>query len=88
MLKIGTQVCQLLHMTSCVSTDKCLKMATSAAAKALGVDHRLEKGFPADLFLIDSSTAMEIFAAPPLERIVLKKGRVVASSTYRRDICL
>ena len=88
MLKIGTLVCQLLHMTSCASTEKCLHMASTTAAKALGVDHKLEKGYPADLFLVDRASAMQILASPPLERTVLKRGRVVASSTYRRETCL
>ena len=63
-------------------------MVTTMAAKALGVNHKLEKGFFADLFLVESASAMEIFASPPLERVVLKRGRVVASSTYHRETCL
>ena len=75
-------------MTSVASTEKCLHMASTIAAKALGVDHKLEKCYPADLFLVENRSAMEILASPPLERTVLKGGRVVASSTYRRETCL
>ena len=89
-LKVGTLVCQMLQMTSSVEVDMCLQMATIFAAKALGVStHGIEVGNPADLVLLDGcSTAMEVFAAPPVGRTVLKKGKVVATSVKHTSLHL
>jgi hypothetical protein len=124
-LKIGTLVCQLLQLTSEAGVSLCLEMATTRAAKALGVDHYIGVGMPADIVLMtmeDSSSqsttsstlpsitsalpsysstlpsitdpvtfctpcaspAMLILSSPPLERIMIKKGRIVSNTTFRR----
>jgi cytosine deaminase len=111
-LKIGTLVCQLLQMTSEAGASLCLEMATTSAAKALGVDHYLGVGMPADIVLMTmedspsrpkssirpsmtdpvsfctpcASPAMLLLSSPPIERIVIKKGKVVSNTTFRRSI--
>lgn len=87
-LKVGTLLCQLLQMTNTQSTEMCIEMATTMAAQALGVTHGIVPGNAADLLLIEGATAMEILAAPAVERIVLKRGRVVARSSLTKLLYL
>lgn len=87
-LKIGTLVCQLCHMTSAGAAATCLEMCGSRAALALGVRHGLEEGLPADLLLLKGASALEVLGAPPVERTVLKGGRVVARTALASELFL
>jgi hypothetical protein len=49
---LGTLVCQLLQLTSEAGVSLCLEMATTRAAKALGVEHYIGVGMPADIVLM------------------------------------
>ena len=81
-LKVGTLLCQLLQLTSESGTNLALEMATTIAAKAIGVKHGLEVGNFADLVLLEGESSMTLLAAPPIERVVIKKGKLVSRSTY------
>ena len=87
-LKIGTLVCQALQLTSEGQARLCLEMASTTAAKALGVSHSLTPGMPADLVILPGTSALDILAAPPVERIVIKKGKVVSKSIFNRQLFL
>ena len=88
-LKIGTLVCQALQLTSENDARLCLEMASTTSARALNVPTQtIAEGMPADLVLLQGSSAMEILAAPPIERIVIKKGKVVSKSVYKRSLFL
>jgi cytosine deaminase len=88
-LKIGTLLCQVLQLTSESDAQLCLSMATEYSAKALGVNHGLKVGLPADYLLIDGcSSAMNTLAAPPVQRIVFKRGHLVSSTTVQRNLIL
>lgn len=84
-LKIGTLVCQALQLTSENDARLCLEMASTTSAKALNVSTQIiAEGMPADLVIVQGSSAMEILAAPPAERTVIKKGKLVSKTTYKR----
>lgn len=86
-LKVATLLCQLLHCTSAAQTEQCVAMATSVAAKALGaLSHGIAVGNPADFFIIEGRSAMELIAAPSAERTVLKLGRVVSMTSLSRKL--
>ena len=86
-LKIGTLLCQALQLTSEENAQLCLEMASTTSAKALNVPTQtIAEGMPADLVIIQGSSAMEILAAPPVERTVIKKGKVVSKTTYNRKL--
>ena len=138
-LKIGTLLCQILHLTSENSANQCLLMASEIAAKALGVKHFLGENQPADMVILgdgilslrscmpctassaasystlpsstfektglphllpeDTSSinfettpsdsvpsAMKIFSAPPVDRIVIKRGKIVSQTTLHRTL--
>jgi cytosine/creatinine deaminase len=80
-LKICTLLAQVLHMGTPVSHDRCLKMATTSAAKAIGLSHQgLEPGQPADLVILNAASVTEAIGAAPSDRIVIKNGRVVSQT--------
>jgi cytosine deaminase len=81
-LKVGTLLCQLLQLTSESGTNLALEMATTIAAKAIGVKHGLEVGNSADFVLLEGDSSMTLLASPPIERVVIKKGKLVSRSTY------
>jgi cytosine deaminase len=86
-LKIGTLVCQVLQLTSESNTQLCVDMATTHAAKALGVEgHAIAVGSPADMVILASEgpSSMQLLAAPPVERTVIKRGRIVSETLFQR----
>ena len=85
-LKVGTLLCQTLQLTSESNAALCLEMATTTAARALNVSHSLAPGMSADLVILEGASALEIVAAPPVERTVIKKGKVVARTVCKRQL--
>jgi cytosine deaminase len=78
-LKICTLLAQVLQMGTPQSHERCLQMATTLAAKAIGVEnHAIAVDHPADLVILSAKSATEAIAAAPVERVVIKNGRVVA----------
>lgn len=58
-----------------IALDTC----TTQGAAAIGLEgYGLEEGCTADLVLVDSETVAEAVADPPVRRLVMKRGRVVA----------
>lgn len=82
-LKICTLLAQVLQLGTTVSHQLCLEMATSRAAQAIGIDdYGIEVGKVADLVLLDANSVSTAIAAAPLNRITIKRGRIVAQSNY------
>ncbi|GAB4158909.1 MAG: amidohydrolase family protein [Cyanobacteria bacterium J069] len=80
-LKIGTLLAQVLQMGTAQAHELCLEMATTRAAKAIGLeDWAIAPGHHADLVILDATSATEAVAAAPINRTVIKRGRVVAQS--------
>lgn len=85
-LKVGTLLCQLLHLTSISGTTIAASMATTIAAKAIGVlNHKVEVDCPADLVILPGVSSMHLLAAPPVERIVIKQGRLVSKTEVQKS---
>lgn len=85
-LKVATLLSQVLQLTSQSDAALCLDMATVRAAQAINVRHGLEVGMPADLVILRGKTPLEIIAAPPVERVVIKKGKIVARTLCQRQL--
>lgn len=87
MLRICTLLAELLQLGTRDSHQLCLEMATTRAAKAIGIhNHGLAVGNPADLVLLGSASVSEAIAAPPTDRTVIKQGAIVAQSKLERRI--
>lgn len=80
-LKVGTLLSQILQLSTPADHCDCLEMATSDAARSIGVEHRLDVGARADIVVLDCSTATDALAAPPVARTVIKGGRVVSETS-------
>jgi cytosine/creatinine deaminase len=85
-LKICTLLAQVLQLGTAQSHERCLSMATTLAAKAIGVqDHCVAIGNAADLVIVKATSATEAIAAAPVERSVIKKGALVAQSRLAQN---
>jgi cytosine/creatinine deaminase len=81
LLKICTLLAQVLHFNTAASHEHCLAMATTQAAKAIGLSkHGLAPGNDADLVILEAASVTEAIGAAPTDRTVIKKGRIVAQS--------
>ena len=80
-LKICTLLAQVLQMGTATSHELCLKMATTNAAKAIGIDkYGIAPGKVADLVILEATSATEAVATAPIGRTVIKQGQIVSRS--------
>lgn len=87
MLRICTLLAEVLQLGTRDSHQLCLEMATTRAAKAIGIqDYGLAVGNPANLVLLGSTSVSEAIAAPPTDRTVIKQGAIVAQSKLERRL--
>lgn len=64
-----------------------LSMLTHNPAKALGLTrYGLAVGHDADLVLLDTRAVRDVILDLPARRLVMKRGRVVATTEYRRSL--
>ena len=64
-----------------------LRMLTTNPAKALGLkNYGLETGKNADLVLVDTQSVAGVILDLPARLMVLKRGKIVATSNYNRSI--
>lgn len=81
LLKICTLLAQVLQMGTADAHRLCLAMATTQAAQAIGIaDYGLRVGNRADLVLLKASSVSAAVGAAPVQRTVIKAGRIVAQS--------
>jgi cytosine deaminase len=86
-LKICTLLAQVLQLGTTASHRLCLAMATTQAARAIGIaDYGLTVGSQADLVLLNVTSVAEAVGAAPADRTVIKAGQVVAQTRLDRQI--
>jgi cytosine deaminase len=84
-LKICTLLAQVLQLGTIASHRLCLEMATTQAARAIGIDnYGIAAGKVADLVILDARSVSEAIGSAPVGRTVIKQGQVVASSRLER----
>lgn len=87
LLKICTLIAQTLHLGTVSDHLQILNMVTLNAAKAIGLDsHSLATGSVADLVVLNATSVTEVIGSAPSDRIVIKKGRIVAQSQLQRKL--
>ncbi|MEL6455760.1 MAG: amidohydrolase family protein [Cyanobacteria bacterium J06623_5] len=78
-LKICTLLAQTLQLGTCDRHALCLNMATTQAAKAIGLhNHRIAVGCNADLVILDAASVSQAIGAAPVSRTTIKAGTVVS----------
>lgn len=86
-LKICTLLAQVLQLGTLDSHGLCLSMATTQAARAIGIhSHNIQAGNVADLVLLDVDSVSEAIGTAPVGRTVIKGGRVVAQSQVEQTL--
>ncbi|MDX2212619.1 MAG: amidohydrolase family protein [Oculatellaceae cyanobacterium bins.114] len=86
-LKICTLLAEILQMGTTTSHLLCLEMATTQAAKAIGIhNHAVAVGNLANLVLLKTASVTEAIATAPVERTVIKNGRIVAQTKLERQL--
>ncbi|MEM9908004.1 MAG: amidohydrolase family protein [Cyanobacteria bacterium P01_D01_bin.44] len=86
-LKICTLIAQTLQMGTAVSHEHCLEMATTRAARAIGIhNYGIAPGNAADLVIVAASSPSEAIGAAPPGRTTIKNGRVVSQTTIQRTL--
>ncbi len=86
-LKICTLIAQTLQLGTTTSHEQCLEMATTRAARAIGIhNHGIAPGKAADLVIIEARSASEAIGAAPIGRTTIKRGRVVSQTIIQRTL--
>lgn len=84
-LKVALLLAEVLQLGTVEQHHLCLEMATTRAARAMGLTHDLQEGGLADLVLLGASSVSEAIALTPAERTVFKRGHLVAQTTLQRS---
>ncbi|MBE9059664.1 amidohydrolase family protein [cf. Phormidesmis sp. LEGE 11477] len=84
-LKICTLLAQTLQLGTQERHALCLEMATTQAAKAIGLrDHRIEPGSAADLVILGADSISQVVGAAPGDRITIKSGNIISQTLVSR----
>ncbi|MBW4579341.1 MAG: amidohydrolase family protein [Tildeniella nuda ZEHNDER 1965/U140] len=87
LLKMCTLLAQVLQLNTAESHEHCLAMATTDAARAIGLpNHHIAPGNAADLVLLNATSVTEAIGAAPTQRTVIKQGRIVAQSSCQQTL--
>lgn len=80
-LKMCTLLAQTLQLGTPQSHIDCLEMATTSAARAIGVsNYGIAPGNVADLMIINAKSVSDIIGAAAMDRTVIKAGKIVAET--------
>ena len=83
-LKICTLLAQTLQLGTRDRHALCLNMATTLAAKAIGIhNHRIAPGSVADLVVVKAGSVSQVVGAAEGDRTTIKAGKII--SQIRRE---
>ncbi len=86
-LKICTLIAQTLQLGTTASHEQCLEMATTRAARAIGIhNYGIAPGKAADLVIVEARSASEAIGAAPTGRMTIKRGQVVSQTSVQRTL--
>lgn len=78
-LKICTLLAQVLQLGTSERHALCLDMATTHAAKAIGIlNHRIAPGNSADLVVLNGNSLSQVIGETPHNRTNIKSGKIVS----------
>ncbi len=86
-LKICTLLAQVLQLGTSAHQVQCLEMATTRAARAIGIRyHSIAVDHPANLVILNARSASEAIGSAPVDRITFKDGKLVSRTDVRRQL--
>ncbi|MGB3573116.1 MAG: amidohydrolase family protein [Phormidesmis sp.] len=86
-LKICTLLAQVLQLGTPSRHAQCLEMATTRAARAIGINnHSIAIGHPANLVILDARTASEAVGSPPVGRMTFKAGKLISRTDTHEQL--
>lgn len=87
LLNIAQLALPACHLGGADDQATVLPMLTTNPARALGLkNYGLAPGNDADLILVDTRSVADVILDLPARLMVLKRGKIVASSTWHRSI--
>lgn len=87
LLNIAQLAIPACHLGGADDQATVLSMLTTNPAKALGLkNYGLQPGSDADLILVDTQSVADVILDLPARLMVLKQGKVVATSNYQRSV--
>jgi cytosine deaminase len=87
LLNIAQLAIPACHLGGADDQATVLPMLTTNSAKALGLkNYGLETGKDADLVLLDTKAVSDVILDLPARLMVLKRGKIVATSEYHRNV--
>lgn len=87
LLNIAQLAMPACHLGGADDQATVLSMLTTNPAKALGLkNYGLQPGNDADLILVDTQSVADVILDLPARLMVLKQGKVVATSNYQRSV--
>lgn len=88
-LKICTLLAQTLQLGTVQSQLQCLEMATTQAAKAIGVkNYGIAPGNAADLVILDAKSVAAAVAMAPVGRTTIKGGKIASTTQLQRTLSI
>ncbi|MGD1866921.1 MAG: amidohydrolase family protein [Phormidesmis sp.] len=86
-LKICTLLAQTLQLGTPARHAECIEMATTRAAKAIGIhNHAIEPGNPADVVILNARSASGAVSEAPVGRMTIKNGKIVSQTDIQRNL--
>ena len=86
-LKNCTLTAQTLQLGTPTQHTQCLEMATTQAAKAIGIhNHTLKVGNPANCVILNTRSASGAISEAPVGRVTLKNGQVVSQTDVKKNL--
>jgi cytosine/creatinine deaminase len=80
-LKLCTLLAQVLQLGTIAQHQRCLDMATTLAAKAIGIEnHSIAVGNPADLVILEAKSVSQAIGTAPVGRTVIKQGKAIVQT--------
>ncbi|RMI29909.1 amidohydrolase family protein [Nocardia stercoris] len=88
LLDIGLFLAQTGHLSGAADLNRVLAMATTEAARIVGLapDYGIRPGVPADLVVLSTRRVADVLLDRPDRAYVLKAGRIVARTTTVRQL--
>jgi len=86
-LKMCTLLAQVLQLGTPARHTECIEMATTRAARAIGIrNHAIAPNNPADLVILNTRSASSALSEIPIGRITIKNGKIVSQTDIRRNL--